>query len=98
MPSRYSLSKDRIEANVKSASKLHDISGVQASFTDLLKASESYDVSKMKHFKPGEKNYKLIQTKDDFLECVELLSKESVIGVDIENNNQVSYNGFICLI
>ena len=52
----------------------------------------------MKHFKPGEKNYKLIQTKDDFFECVELLSKESVIGVDIENNNQVSYNGFICLI
>ena len=87
VPSPYSLSKDRIEANVLSASKVHDISGVRGVFTDLLKESEGYDVSKMKHFKLSEKNYNLIQTKEDFLECVELLSKESVIGVDIENNN-----------
>ena len=52
----------------------------------------------MTPYTPGMNNYKYVQTADDFKECIEVISNEKVIGVDLENNNQRSYNGFTCLI
>ena len=64
----------------------------------MLASYENYDFTKMSEFTADTNNFKLIETREDFLYCVDLLSKESVIGVDLEHNNRISYNGFTCLI
>ena len=52
----------------------------------------------MRPFKLGKSQIQFIDTKNALLECVTMLAKERVIGVDLENNSQMSYNGFTCLI
>ena len=43
-------------------------------------------------------SYEIVETCDQMIAAVEDIAKETVVGVDIENNNTNSYEGFICLV
>ena len=85
--SAYSLSAKAIQDNMDKASEICDTSGSLGALRDLLQNFMKYDLTKMTPYTPGMCNYKYIQGKAEFLDCIEVISKEKVIGVDLENNN-----------
>ena len=93
-----SRTKVEIAANIKKAEEVQDIVDTDESMQDLIEMAARYDMKVMRPFKNGSSRIQFIDTKEAFLECVATLSKERVIGVDLENNSQISYNGFTCLI
>ena len=57
---------------------------------------KEYDFTKLQPYK--SESYKIIDQVDQLKECSEMLSKETIIGVDLENTYEDSYNGYTSLI
>ena len=43
-------------------------------------------------------SYRYIDSYDELIQAVKILTKYDCLGIDIENHSNFSYEGFICLI
>jgi len=57
---------------------------------------EEYEEAKLKPF--TKDYYIMVETEKMLVECTEYLTQLEVVGIDIENHNKFSYEGFTCLL